>query len=216
MHQNGRHALRFSDTLSTMRRTKVQMEELDGRIRPLYLRGLGCRVIGRSLGESPVTIFRRVRAMGISRGIEEAKPVVAEMRLPFASPRSATNLRSAALGIAMGWFAERGYVVSIPTAPTTYDLIVDSDEGLKKVQVKSCSTRKNRNGRSTVGIAHLKYSTERRSNSGGKRAVAAYERGELDIFFIVTESSGNFLIPLDLVIGRKCLVLDEKYAKYKI
>jgi hypothetical protein len=39
--------------------------------------------------------------------------------------------------IAMQWFLSHGYMVSIPVETTTYDLVVESDDGLKRVQVKT-------------------------------------------------------------------------------
>lgn len=57
----------------------------------------------------------------------------------------------AGMGIAVGWFASRGYTVCIPlTDSQSYDLVVDMD-GLKKISVRT-STRRQTNGRYLVGL----------------------------------------------------------------
>ena len=51
------------------------------------------------------------------------------------------------LGIAIAYYSANGYTVSIPLNDTQdYDLIVDKDNILKKIQVKatSCKTKYNR------------------------------------------------------------------------
>ena len=51
---------------------------------------------------------------------------------------------NSSLGIAIAYYASNGYIVSIPLNDTQdYDLIVDNDKTLKRVQVKSsgCKTK---------------------------------------------------------------------------
>ena len=51
---------------------------------------------------------------------------------------------NSSLGIAIGYYSSNGYIVSIPLNDTQdYDLIVDKDSVIKKVQVKStaCKTK---------------------------------------------------------------------------
>ena len=51
---------------------------------------------------------------------------------------------NSSLGIAIAYYSSNGYIVSIPLNDTQdYDLIVDKNNKLKKVQVKSsaCKTR---------------------------------------------------------------------------
>src|SRR5271157_1092146 len=97
------------------KRTKKEMHALDGRIRPLYERGLGSRRIAEALDENPATIFKRVRRMGILRTGDAATTVnVGEHALPFARRATDDRLRTAAIGDAIRWFSGRGYTPSVP------------------------------------------------------------------------------------------------------
>jgi hypothetical protein len=46
-------------------------------------------------------------------------------------------LRDAATSLAASWFSLCGFSVAIPAEPTVYDLLVDMQEGIKRVQVKT-------------------------------------------------------------------------------
>jgi hypothetical protein len=59
--------------------------------------------------------------------------------LPFKRPPVGGS--TSGLSIAARWFLDRGYHVSIPMEPTTYDLITESDSGLQRVQVKTTNQR---------------------------------------------------------------------------
>ena len=51
---------------------------------------------------------------------------------------------NSSLGIAIAYYASNGYIVSIPLNDTQdYDLVVDKDNSIKKVQVKftGCKTK---------------------------------------------------------------------------
>ena len=197
------------------RRSKIEMLALDEKIRPLYEKGLGCRLVGEALGEHPVIILKRVRRMGIVRDVEEAEAItVPDVKVPFSRQPETKHLRAAALGKAINWFLERKYGTSLPVEPLKYDLVVDSDSGLKRVQVKSTSA-KGRYGGWTVGITRNEYDTEAIPNAGGKFRKVSYEKGEIDFFFIVTRDEEIYLIPLDAVLGKQNLNLN-KYEKYKV
>ena len=67
-----------------------------------------------------------------------------EISMKFNSNKEKGNT---GLGIAIAYYSANGYTVSIPLNDTQdYDLIVDKDNILKKVQVKatSCKTKYNR------------------------------------------------------------------------
>ncbi|WP_430503102.1 group I intron-associated PD-(D/E)XK endonuclease [Micromonospora trifolii] len=128
---------------------------IDAQIRPLYESGQGCRVIATALSEHPAFVYKRVVAMGIARSRDQtyaARQAVPDVAVPFASAELPDRLRAAAIGEAIAWFLRRGYLPSIPVEPTRYDLVVESDDGLKRVQVKS-TTHQDPRGRYVVGIA---------------------------------------------------------------
>jgi hypothetical protein len=139
------------------------------------------------------------------------RPVQAEA-LPF-SNAPAMGGRSG-LSMAARWFLDRGYVVSVPLEPAVYDLITESDEGLKRVQVKT-SRQIAGNGRRLVNISRLIYDPSRPHNANGPRRRAPYDPGSIDYFFIVTPGQ-MYLIPIGAVAGLTQLTLDDKYAAFAI
>lgn len=118
------------------------------------------------------------------------------------------------LSIAARWFLDRGYIVSVPLEPAPYDLITESDDGLKRVQVKT-TRQVERSGRSVVRIARAIRDPAARRNSNGHRRTVPYSPDHVDYFFIVTPQT-SFLIPIGVVSGQTYLVLDEKYAAFAV
>ena len=112
------------------------------------------------------------------------------------------------LGIAIAYYSANGYTVSIPLNDTQdYDLIVDKDNILKKIQVKatSCKTKYNR------------YQVALKSCGGTKgETYKTVVDTNIDEVFIVTESLGLFKIPIEVIKNKATLNLCEKYEKYKI
>jgi len=197
------------------RRTKLEMENLDEKIRPLYERGIGCRVIGQVLDINPVTILKRVRRMGIDRTREEAQEVAQNDGLPFTKEPEEGNLRRSAIGRAIQWFMDRGYTVSIPVEPVKYDLITESDEGLKRIQIKT-TTRVKRRGWSCQ-LSTLAYDKDAETlNANGKRKRKMYTNDEVDLFFLETGDRDVYLIPFHVVEGLTEIALDRKYKQFKV
>jgi hypothetical protein len=192
------------------------MEALDQRIRPLYERGLGCRVIGETLGENPVTILKRVRILGIARTRSAApRSPVFDDEVPFSGDPQVTELRKSAVGVAIRWFMDRGYMVSIPVDPTSYDLVTESDAGFQRVQVKTTNMKAKRTSAYMVQVSRTMYDGTARLNSSGKRTTVSYTKDEIDIFFIVTGNQDCYLVPLKVVGTRLSLTLDARFDRYK-
>ena len=142
-----------------------------------------------------------------SRPIERVTDVFC--RLPVARA-----LSSSAIGVAIDWFASRGYMVSVPLDQAPYDLVVESDAGLKRVQVKT--TRKRvANGSWSVSAARNGYDNSATVNAGGKRKRRPYTTSEIDIFFVVTASRDVYIVPIDAVDGRGSMTLDTKYKNFR-
>jgi hypothetical protein len=95
-----------------------------------------------------------------------------------------------------------------------YDLVTDSDEGLKRIQIKT--TRKKDKGRWYVQITRNQYDRKLTANAGGKRRQVPYTAKEIDYFFIVTKDHDFYLIPIEAVEGKGALTLDLKYGEYKV
>lgn len=112
------------------------------------------------------------------------------------------------LGIAIAYYSANGYTVSIPLNDTQdYDLIVDRDNVLKKVQVKatSCKTK------------YDKYQVSLKSCGGTKgKTYKTVIETNIDELFIVTDTMNIFIIPIEVIKNKSTINLCEKYEKYKI
>ena len=115
---------------------------------------------------------------------------------------------NAGLGIAVAYYSSNGYTVSIPLNDTQdYDLIVDKNNVLKKVQVKatSCKTKYN------------KYQVALKSCGGTKgETYKTIIDTKIDEVFIVTDTMEMFIIPIEEIKNKSTLNLSEKYEKNRV
>lgn len=125
-------------------------------------------------------------------------PEALDINLPYRAERA--NVRRAAQAIATAWFLLGGCAVSAPYEPAIYDLIVDMPGGLKRVQVKSTTTRGTR-GSWTVRIGH------RPDGASHTARLVPYRGDDLDLFFIVDGNMMLYLIPSSAVAGKISLTL---------
>jgi hypothetical protein len=119
------------------------------------------------------------------------------------------------LSIAMQWFLEGGYIVSVPIEPAAYDLVTESDDGLKRVQVKSTS-RRERGGAFKARLTRRIYDPETTRNNAGSYRDVPYGPGMVDYFFIITQDGIAYLIPSGAVEGAQTIVLSERYEHFKV
>lgn len=112
------------------------------------------------------------------------------------------------LGIAIAYYTANGYVVSIPLNDTQdYDLIVEKDNKLKRIQVKatSCKTK------------YSIYQVALKSCGGtlGKTYKTLIDTNIEDIF-IFTDELDMYIIPKEMIRNKTTINLCEKYKKYKV
>lgn len=167
------------------------------------------------LGLRPNHSIARLRATAEELGLDVSKfynrhKVAEFVEHPFSNEGSDENLRNAGIGIATAWFLRRGYMASIPVEQAPYDLVVESDKGLQRVQIKTATGKKNGAGRQVNLGRHL-YDP----NTGGNQH-ACYQLGEVDVFFIVTIDRRIYVIPLEVVLGTRLITLDKKYAAFEV
>jgi hypothetical protein len=115
------------------------------------------------------------------------------------------HLREAGPSIAAAWFAMCGCGVLFPIEPAIYDLVAAMPEGLRRVQVKTTTSRNSAGWQ--VGIGRHPHSLEK----GGPRV--PYDPDVIDYFFIVDGDVTMYLIPSRVVAGRVGLGL-RTYEKY--
>lgn len=112
------------------------------------------------------------------------------------------------LGIAIAYYASNGYTVSIPLNDTQdYDLIVDKNNVLKKVQVKStgCKTR------------YGNYQVALKSCGGTRgRTYKTVIETNIDELFIVTQNLDMYILPIKEINNKSTLNICDKYKKYKV
>lgn len=112
------------------------------------------------------------------------------------------------LGVAIAYYASNGYTVSIPLNDTQdYDLIVDKDNVLKKVQVKStaCKTK------------YGNYQVALKSCGGTKgKTYKTVIETNIDELFILAEDMSMYILPIEEIKNKATLNICEKYQKYKV
>ncbi len=103
--------------------------------------------------------------------------------------------------LAAGWFALCGNDVSWPLEPSRYDLLVRIGNGIRRVQVKTTTTRAGRTWKVYLSTAHR----ERRT----------YDPDEIDDFFIIDGDLAYYLIPVSTVGGLHAIHLSA-YGRYRL
>jgi len=111
------------------------------------------------------------------------------------------------LGIAIAYYTSNGYTVSIPLNDTQdYDLVVDKDNKLKRVQVKSTSC-KNRDGKYQVAL----------KSCGGTKGTTykTIKDTQIEEVFVYLENQEIYIIPIDVIKNKSTLTICDKYKEYK-
>jgi len=169
------------------------------------------RAVLRALGlnGTSAAAIRVVRQHAIRLGVNFAhlgsrEPAAAPP--PEISPDLA-HLRQAGPSVAAAWFAIRGCAVPFPVEPTIYDLVASMPEGLRRVQVKTTTSRDGSGWH--VAVGRRSYSADK----GGPRG--PYDPDAVDYFFIVDGDLAMYLIPTWVIAGRVGLAL-RAYRKYVV
>jgi len=112
------------------------------------------------------------------------------------------------LGIAIAYYSSNGYIVSVPLNDTQdYDLIVDINNTLKKVQVKStaCKTR------------YGNYQVALKSCGGTKgKTYKTIIETKIDEVFILTQDLKIYILPIEEIKNKSTLNICNKYEKYRV
>ncbi len=112
------------------------------------------------------------------------------------------------LGIAIAYYSSNGYTVSIPLNDTQdYDLIVDKDNILRKVQVKSTSC-KTKYGNYQVALKSC-------GGTKGKTYKTVIETS-IDEVFILTKDLQMYILPIEEITNKSSLNICKKYERYRV
>ena len=112
------------------------------------------------------------------------------------------------LGAAIAHFTSLGYIVCIPlTDNQDFDLVVEIDGDLKRIQVKTTSYK-----RKNI------YSVSLSIKGGNSKKNFVHKTGDkliYDFLFVLTEDGNKYLIPKK-VLGKSTINLGERYQQYKM
>ena len=112
------------------------------------------------------------------------------------------------LGIAIAYYTSNGYTVSIPLNDTQdYDLIVDKNNILKKVQVKTtaCKTK------------YGNYQVALKSCGGTKgKTYKTIIETNIDEVFILSEDLKMYILPIEQINNKSTINICDKYEKYRV
>lgn len=112
------------------------------------------------------------------------------------------------VGQAIAWFTCHSYTVSIPlTDSQDYDLIVDKEDKLYRVQVKTASYK------NEYGIYEVSLTVKGGNRSGSGR-IKSFDKSKVDLLFILTSDKEVYVIPSDIV-GENSINLGKKVQEYK-
>lgn len=113
------------------------------------------------------------------------------------------------LGKAIGYLTECGYTVSLPlTDSQPYDLIVDIENKLNRVQVKT-----------TTYINEYKTYCINLSVKGGNRSyntIKKFDKTKVEYIFAVTGDNQKYFIPSSEIKATNNLNLGKQFDKFKI
>jgi hypothetical protein len=122
--------------------------------------------------------------------------------------RNSNKQGDAGVGAAIAWFTSQGHSVSVPIRDSQeYDLIVDIDGILNRVQVKTTSHKRDDN-----------FRVELRTKGGNKSGTGKTKKLNegIDILFVMTSDGDLFLIQSKYIKGRSTLVLGDAAQIHKI
>lgn len=110
-------------------------------------------------------------------------------------------------GMAIAYFTSQNIAVSIPLNDTQkYDLVIELDGKLNKVQVKTTAFKEKN------FVVQLKNS----GGSSGKSVIRNFDNTSCDYLFILTSEQSMYLIPSSEVTTKSVITLNESREKYKV
>jgi PD-(D/E)XK endonuclease len=159
-------------------------------------------------GEARVRVKGHATRLGLDVSHLQTRTVarVAMDDLDGLSPSPAA-LRVAAEAIAIAWLSVRGVPVAVPADPREYDLLATFSSGIRRVQVKSTTSRSA--GKWLVGVGRRPYTADKSASK------IPYDPDSLDYFLVINGEGAIYLIPSRVLAGRTNVYLDT-YAEYRV
>lgn len=126
---------------------------------------------------------------------------------PIRADADLKHLRYAASSLAAAWFTLCGHTVTFPIEPATFDLLVSTPLGIRRIQVKTTTSQREHGWEATVG--HRPYTTD------DLGPLSPYDPADIDFFFIVDGDLEMYLIPASVIAGRVSILLTA-YKDYAV
>lgn len=121
---------------------------------------------------------------------------------------SSVSQGTVGLGFAIAHYVAEGKIVSIPLNDNQdYDLVVEENGKLKKVQVKTSRVKENGNFR--VEIRKI------RSNKTINKVIE-FNNTTCDIVFVYCDDGTKYSIPSDKIHTKTTIVLNQKFNEFKL
>lgn len=118
------------------------------------------------------------------------------------------NIGNSSLGIAIAYFTNNNYIVSIPLNDTQdYDLIAEKDNKLFKVQVKGTSFK--------TKYDIFQVALKSAGGSKGKFYKTVIDT-YIDYLFVVTKNLDMYLIPKNALLNKYTLNLGNNFKQYLV
>lgn len=118
------------------------------------------------------------------------------------------NIGNSSLGIAIAYFTNNNYIVSIPLNDTQdYDLIAEKDNKLFKVQVKGTSFK--------TKYDIFQVALKSAGGSKGKFYKTVIDTN-IDYLFVVTKNLDMYLIPKNALLNKYTLNLGNNFKQYLV
>lgn len=116
---------------------------------------------------------------------------------------------NAGIGSAIAYFTSQGYNVLIPlTDSQDYDIVVDIDGYLNKVQVKYTS-QKSPSGCYIISLRSISGTT--------KKVYKTVSETDIDYLFCVTDGGDTYLLPIMELINTNTISITTEFSnKYKV
>jgi hypothetical protein len=160
-------------------------------------------------GSARATVRKYCRRLGIDTTHLTFALMPSETGHVAAVPPRQQYLRSAGPFIVAAALTLQGHVVSFAAEGAVYDLVVDMGGALRRVQVKTSSSKTD--GVWCCGLRRSEYS---RTGHGGHRH-AFYTAEDIDYFACVDGMHRVYLIPISVVEGRSMITL-RRYEAFRI
>ena len=112
------------------------------------------------------------------------------------------------LSDAIGWFGRRGLTVSVPLADNQpYDLVVEVDGPLARVQVKTTTVRS--------PYERFVVSIETAGGNQSFHTRKPFDPGAVDLLYVLTDDGDRFLIPSAAIQAVRAINLGEKWEGWR-